>query len=318
MNAEKPAPAAPVNYDLCLAWNWPYDRDFVNLLAAAARRRNLSLLEATPEKVEGIERALREGRIFIRVLLDRAAESDPRYLFLDDWARDHARYRINPFEKAARSWDKATMHLALIGAGIQTPHTIILPSWEEEPALEPPDLSPLQGKFTIKPAHGSGGVGVILEASSWEAALAARRSNPGDRYLLQAHVEPVTLLGRPAWFRVIFCAGAVYPCWWDTRTHVYIPVSAEEEAALGLSPLKAIPPVLARLSGLDSFSTEIALTSRGLFTAVDYINDQIDLRLQSKTPDGVPDAIVADVAERLAGLAAEKCAEAPLPPGVKA
>jgi len=307
MNAEGSTAPSPVNYDLCLAWNWPFDRDFVNLLTTACRKRNLSLLQATPEKVEGIERALGENRIFIRVLLDRAAESDPRYLFLDAWARDHALYRINPFERAARSWDKATMHLALIGAGIQTPHTIILPSWLEEPSLEPVDLSPLQGKFTIKPAHGSGGVGVILEATTWEEALAARRSNPEDRYLLQAYVDPVILAGKPAWFRVIFCAGAVYPCWWDTRTHAYIPVTAEEDKLLGLAPLQQIPPVLARLSGLDSLSTEIALTPRGLFTAVDYINDLIDLRLQSRTIDGVPDAIVADIAERIADLTAEKC-----------
>lgn len=40
----------------------------------------------------------------------------------------------------------------------------------------------------------------------------------------------------------------------------------------------------------------------GLFLVVDYVNDQIDLRPQSKTDDGVPDAIVANIAERLAGL----------------
>jgi hypothetical protein len=32
---------------------------------------------------------------------------------------------------------------------------------------------------------------------------------------------------------------------------------------------------------------------------VDYVNDQIDLRLQSKILEGVPDDIVQDIAERL-------------------
>ncbi|MCX6348600.1 MAG: hypothetical protein NTV79_03725 [Candidatus Aureabacteria bacterium] len=303
----------PTIYDFCLAWNWEYDGDFVAILAEACRKRNLSFLQATPDKLEEIARGLDENLLFVRVFLDRAAEADPRYLILDAWAREHALYRIDPFEQASRTWDKATMHAALIGAGLQTPHTIILPSWQEQPSLEPADLTPLGEKFTIKPAHGSGGVGVILEATSWEQALAARRNNPADRYLLQAHVAPVVLGGKPAWFRVLFCCGAVFPCWWNTATHAYIPVSPEEESAFNLQPLRRIAFELARICGLDSFSTEIALTPWGLFTVVDYINDQIDLRLQSKALDGVPDAIVHDVADRLADLAARKCAPPPPP-----
>jgi hypothetical protein len=59
---------------------------------------------------------------------------------------------------------------------------------------------------------------------------------------------------------------------------------------------------LAHLSELDLFSTEISLTTDGRFVIVDYINDQIDLRLQSGAVDGVPDEIVKDVVERLVGL----------------
>jgi hypothetical protein len=50
---------------------------------------------------------------------------------------------------------------------------------------------------------------------------------------------------------------------------------------------------------LDLFSTEIALTLDGLFMVVDYVNDPIDLRLQSKATDGVPDQIVSHIAESL-------------------
>jgi hypothetical protein len=47
------------------------------------------------------------------------------------------------------------------------------------------------------------------------------------------------------------------------------------------------------------FSTEIAITSDGRFVIVDYVNDPIDLRPQSKTFDGVPDDIVEDITKRL-------------------
>jgi hypothetical protein len=50
------------------------------------------------------------------------------------------------------------------------------------------------------------------------------------------------------------------------------------------------------------FSTEIAITSDSRFVVVDYVNDPIDLRLQSKTFDGVPDDIVEDITERLVEL----------------
>jgi hypothetical protein len=50
------------------------------------------------------------------------------------------------------------------------------------------------------------------------------------------------------------------------------------------------------------FSTEITITSDGRFVIVDYVNDPIDLRLQSKAFDGVPDDIVKDITERLVEL----------------
>jgi hypothetical protein len=130
--------------------------------------------------------------------------------------------------------------------------------------------------------------------------LAARQQYPAEPYLLQANIEPVHLNGRPAWFRIIYCAGRVYPCWWNVSTHVYQLVSFEEEIAHGLSPLHRIVARIAAVSGLELFSTEIALTANGEFIAIDYVNDPLDLRLQSKAADGVPDDIVRDIAERLA------------------
>jgi hypothetical protein len=59
---------------------------------------------------------------------------------------------------------------------------------------------------------------------------------------------------------------------------------------------------IAQVCRLELFSTEIALTAEGLWIVVDYVNDQIDLRLQSKASDGVPDEIVGDITERLITL----------------
>jgi len=289
-------------YDLCLAWNWKHDGDLVGLLEMACRSHGLSLLQATPSNLEELLPALASQQITFRAFWDRASDADARFMPLVQWAREHAAFRLNPYERASRAWDKAVMHLAFIGAGLQTPYTIILPPCEEQPLLPPIDLGPLGGGFAIKPAHGGGGEGVVLGATSLSQVLAARQEHPADKYLLQACVSPTHLGSRPAWFRIIYCAGRMYPCWWDTLTHVYTPLTPAEERGYTLSPLREITTSIAHLCGLDLFSTEIALTPEGLFVIVDYVNDQIDLRLQSKASDGVPDDMVQDIVEGLAAL----------------
>jgi hypothetical protein len=144
----------------------------------------------------------------------------------------------------------------------------------------------------------------------WDQVQKARQEHPAEKMLLQAHVTPRTLDGRPGWFRLLYCAGAAYPCWWDLQTHAYSRLTAEESARYGLRELREVLTRIAALAGLHLFSTEVALTEAGRFVAVDYVNDPLDLRLQSQAVDGVPDAILENIAGRLTRLA-----ESP-PPGV--
>jgi hypothetical protein len=59
---------------------------------------------------------------------------------------------------------------------------------------------------------------------------------------------------------------------------------------------------IAQVCRLHLFSTEIALAPDGRFLVVDYVNDPVDLRLQSKAVDGVPDVFVESIAARLVRL----------------
>jgi hypothetical protein len=289
-------------YDLCLAWNWEYDADFVNVLAAACQSHALSLLQITPENIAEISDALTKEQIACHVFWDRASEDDARFIPIVQWAADHCAYRINPAEKARLTWDKGAMHRSFRGLGLHTPYTIILPPYKEQPEIPSIDWEALGERFTIKPAHGGGGEGVVAEASSLSQIQGARQEYPGDRYLLQTHVIPIQLGSRAAWFRVFYGAGQIYICWWDTSTHVNTPVASADETNHDLGPLRTITTAIAQFCGLDLFSTEIALTPNGRFVVVDYINDQIDLRLQSKAVDGVPDDIARDIVESIVGL----------------
>jgi len=290
------------HYDLCLAWNWEYDLDFVHLLEAACAKIGQSFFSVTPESLDATLVGLSCSEITISAFLDRASESDPRFQRLADQARQRLIFRINPQEMAIWSADKATMHLEFVSRGLETPYTILLSPCNEQPGLPPLDLCPLGGRFAIKPASLGGGEGVVLEATSLEQVQAVRWQYPREKYLLQAHVKPQSLDGRPAWFRVLVCDGAVYACWWDQNTHIYSPVRAQDRFRFGLGSLYRVSRQIAQVCGLNLFSTEITLSSEGSFLVVDYVNDPVDLRLQSKAADGVPDAFVENIAGRLARL----------------
>jgi glutathione synthase/RimK-type ligase-like ATP-grasp enzyme len=292
-------------YDLCLTWSWKYDADFVRLLESACRARRLTFLQVTPESVEQALAELAAGQLTFRAHFDFSAHQ-AYFEPLFRWAREQGIQRINPPEIGDWAEDKATMHLELINAGVHTPYTIILPPFDEQPALPHVDLGLIGVPFVIKPSYGGGGEGVVLGATSLEQVCQARSQFPDLKYLLQEQIQSRELDGRQAWFRMIYCAGRFYPCWWNTRTHVYTPVTTDEQTRFGLAPLQEITARIAQVCKLDFFSTEIAHTPDGRWVAVDYVNDQIDLRLQSQTPDGVPDAIVANIAADLAALVAKQ------------
>jgi hypothetical protein len=50
------------------------------------------------------------------------------------------------------------------------------------------------------------------------------------------------------------------------------------------------------------------LTPCGRFVVVDYVNDGIDTRIQSKAVDGAPDEIMREIAQRLVGLVLREAA----------
>jgi hypothetical protein len=286
-------------YDLCLAWNWEYDADFLRVLDEACTARGLTLLNVSAQNLGDILTQLAEREAGFRVLLDRASEAVPAYLPIVDIARSLGARRLNPRELADRAYDKAAMHHAFLDDGIPTPQTTILPAFNEQPNLPSIDLALLGRQFTVKPALGGGGEGVIMEICTLEQVQAARTQFPEQQYLLQPHVTPKIVDGLPAWFRVIYCLGETYPSFWNTTTHVYTLVTPEQETCFGLGSLREVTKQIARLCRLDLFSSEIALTEDDRLVVVDYVNDPIDLRLQSKALDGVPDFIVKDIAVRI-------------------
>ena len=288
-------------YDLCLPWYWEYDDDFVHFISDACAARGLTLWQITPLNVLESITSLYSGRATFRVLLDRATD-EILYEPIRRFAKQNHLHRINPAELSHWSEDKATMHLELIQAGLQTPYTILIAPFVDQPILPEINLFPLGEKFVIKPAVGGGGEGVTMNASTWDEIQRARIEFPDQKYLAQAHVEPRLIAGREAWFRVFYVGGNCWPCWWNPSTHVYAELTPDEERQFELTPVRQVTERIAQVCKLDWFSTEIALTEAGKFIVVDYVNDEIDTRIQSKAVDGVPDIIMKQITEGLVGL----------------
>jgi hypothetical protein len=57
---------------------------------------------------------------------------------------------------------------------------------------------------------------------------------------------------------------------------------------------------IAGLCGLNLFSTELALADNNIWHVCDYVNEPCDYRLKSSVVNGVPDEVVAGVADRIA------------------
>jgi len=294
----------PVRYDLCLSWYWQYDDDFVGYIDRACTAHNLTLWQITPRNIIDSITSMVSAQIGFRTLLDRAID-DLRFEPIRRFAKENHLRRINPVEISHWAEDKATMHLELIQAGVDTPYTILIAPFVDQPVLPSLDLTPLGGKFVLKPAVGGGGEGVMMNASTLDDIRCARLEYPDQKYLAQAHIEPRLLQGRKAWFRIFYVGGDCIPCWWNPSTHIYKMVTSDEEMQFELTPLRQVTGRIAQVCRLDWFSTEIAFTNEGKFIVVDYVNDSIDTRIQSKAADGVPDDVMGMIAERLVMLASK-------------
>jgi hypothetical protein len=291
-----------MRYDLCLPWYWEYDDVFTGMVERACIEEGISLWQIKPDNLLESITALYKGVLTFKTLLNRG-QGDPRFDPIPRWAHEYGARRINPVEISRWSEDKATMHLEFISNGLHTPYTILLAPFLEQPVIPQIDLMPLGENFVIKPSNGGGGEGVILGASNLEEILTARMEFPEQKYLIQAHVTPQIIEDSPAWFRVFYANGETYPCWWDPETHIYAPVSAEEESQHRLGRLRDVTKRIASICRLDWFSTEIALADE--FIVVDYVNDEIDTRVQSQAMDGAPDDVMEGIASQLVKIAKE-------------
>jgi len=291
------------HFDLAVSWDWEYDSEFVRILEQHVHGQGLRFYSISHHNAHETAHRVHSGNLSFGSLLDRTAETDDHFSSLIRTLRKTPTVFINSPDALVHANDKATMHLQFITAGVHVPFTIIISPYskKKELGLSLSDLSQLGRPFIIKPANTTGGgIGVVLGAESLKDIIESRQHHKNDKYLLQEKIIPVLLDGRKAWFRVFWVHGHIIPCWWDDESHLYGTVIKEEIDRHGLEQLAKITETIATVCKLGFFSTEIAITGERKFVVVDYVNDICDMRLQSKHPDGVPDAVIHEICRHIA------------------
>lgn len=296
-------------YDIAMTHQLDADDFFIHRVQENCARLGLNFFLIEPLWVEPFLKHLTEGRAGIGVLLNLHSEhhqpTDPFHRLVRAADRMGTRV-VDPPDVAAAAFDKARLHRRLQEAGFHLPFTLVVPQERASSLdLSPLDLANLGQPFVIKPAMGYGKRGVVLDATGPSDLARSMAEWPGSHYLLQRKVTPRRFDQGPAYFRIFHAFGSVWCCWWNCYTDQYRPVSEAEMETLGLHPLREISHRLASLTDMRFFSTEVAITESGEFLPIDYVNDQCHMLTQSANPRmGVPDEVVAAIADRLVDAAA--------------
>lgn len=278
---------------------------FVSTLKSECEARRLKFIFIDGASIDTLSSKIKKGEFKLKFYLDMASETfDPKdnftkfaYSLKDSGTRVVA----DPDDVKAAA-DKSITHFDLAMAKVSVPYTVLVRNWELTRRLTDEEKTGLGFPFVIKPALGYGqkGVKIIRQKATLKEIAEARQLNKGDNFLLQEFIEPAELNGEPAWFRVFHLFGEIFPCWWNPVTHVYRHVTLKETDEYKLLPLIRITTEIARITRIDWFSCEIALSKKeGNFVTIDYMNDQCAITPQSKYKDGVPDELIAQIAERM-------------------
>lgn len=283
-------------FDLAISYTWNYDKEFVNLVENIFQSAKLKTFVIERFNVQEVIELLKNKEVSFGAYLDRASDEDPDFVPIYKILSRRKCYIINPHWKVNRAVNKSFTHKKLDKKNYALPKTFIISAFDadEKLKLKEEDLDYLKRPFVIKPAlFSGGGEGVEPHGMTLEQIQNERMKSPTEQYLIQEKIHPRTIENKRAWFRIFWAFGDVIPTWWDDHTHIYNIITPAQIKKYQLQPLMRITRKLARMNGLDYFSTEIALTTNHRFVLIDYVNDQCDMRLKSEHFDGVPDEVVS-------------------------
>ena len=157
-------------YDLAMTHKLDADDYFIHRVQALCAEAGLNFFLVEPAWVEPFFQKFERGEIWTRALLNMHSEHhQPDEIFhrLVRLAAERRTMVIDPPDVALAAFDKARLHPRLIGAGLQVPHSVLVPAAQAANfQLTDADRAALGSPFVIKPSLGYGRRGLVMDATS--------------------------------------------------------------------------------------------------------------------------------------------------------
>ena len=279
----------------------------VRLFKEAMGRLGLSFLLVNEHNIESVTRDVSRGWLRPLVYLDLASAIDRRFWTLLEAADRQGIYTVGKLS-ALPTWTiKASAQPLLEAAGLPLPPTVIFRKTDPDRDLTPDELARIGEKCVVKPSFGVSGKGAVVGVPSTAAAIRqARNYNRQDDWLVQKMIRWTRCGDRPAYLRAYNIFGHRSLMWWarDDGREWYDLLTWEDLHKYDLLPVVGLIDRLAEVTGMDFFSSEVAITAHtgpDRFVLIDYVNDQCDLDTEDgPNKRGIPEPWVAWVCAKCA------------------
>ena len=243
----------------------------------------LSVLPVNKSNAESVTREIKREWLRPHVYLDLSSRPGDVYENLLNAAAAHGAYTIRRPEHTR--WTlKAEAQSLLEQAGFPLPPSVILKSGDPDRELTEEERARVGERCVIKPSFGEAAKGCVIGVEPTRENIAqARDYNRSYDWLVQKMISWTNFGPRPAYIRSYNICGHRTMMWWARTKGVdaYDMLTWDDVERYDLLPAAEITTGIANLTGMDFFSSEIAILKAepgpDRFCLIDYINDQCDL-----------------------------------------